>query len=445
MATTTRDDTARHTGIYRGPTLAWAFWDWGSAAFNAVLVTFIFSVYLTDSVGDSIDGGFGDGISPATWYGWAMALGAVTIALIAPVMGRRSDARGTRRRSVTLWTLVTVGLMLSLVGIGDDAPGYFWAGIVIMGVASVTFEFAEVSYFAMLSQVSTRENVGRVSGFGWSMGYFGGIVLLLACYLGFIAGEGDTRGLLGVPVEDGWNVRIVAVIAAVWFLVSAIPVMRRVPENTPDPSAATSSVKESYLGLFRDIASLWRTDRSAVWFLIASAVFRDGLAGVFTFGAVLAVSVYGLSPADVLLFGVAANVVSAIGALACGYLDDRIGPKPVIMVSLILLVVDAFVLFFVDGPAMFWVFGLLLCMFVGPAQSASRSYLTRICPEGREGQMFGLYATTGRSVSWMAPAAFAVFTGLTGDDRFGIIGIAVVLLAGLLLLTRSRGTDTPTR
>ena len=125
-----------------------------------------------------------------------------------------------------------------------------------------------------LSQVSTRENVGRVSGFGWSMGYFGGIVLLLVCYLGFIAGDGDTRGLLGVPVEDGWNVRIVAVIAAVWFLVSAIPVMRKVPENTPDPSAATSSVKESYLGLFRDIGSLWRTDRSAVWFLIALSLIH---------------------------------------------------------------------------------------------------------------------------------------------------------------------------
>jgi UMF1 family MFS transporter len=444
MATTTRDDSVRLTGIYRGPTLAWAFWDWGSAAFNAVLVTFIFSVYLTDSVGGAIEGSAGDGVSPATWYGWAMALGGVTIALVAPVMGRRADARGTRRRSVTLWTLVTVGLMFSLVGIGDDAPGYFWAGIVIMGVASVTFEFAEVSYFAMLSQVSTRDNVGRVSGFGWSMGYFGGIVLLLVCYLGFIAGDGDTRGFLGVPVEDGWNVRIVAVIAALWFLVSAIPVMRKVPENTPDPDAATASVAESYRGLFRDIASLWRTDRSSVWFLVAAAVFRDGLAGVFTFGAVLAVSVYGLSPADVLLFGVAANVVSAIGALACGYVDDRVGPKPVIMVSLILLVVDAFVLFVVDGPMMFWIFGLLLCLFVGPAQSASRSYLTRICPEGREGQMFGLYATTGRSVSWLAPAAFALFTGITGDDRFGILGIAVVLLAGLLLLTKVRGATRAT-
>ncbi|MDN5581012.1 MAG: MFS transporter [Corynebacterium sp.] len=444
-ATDTATDTAALTGIYRGPTLAWAFWDWGSAAFNAVLVTFIFSVYLTDSVGGSIEGGFGDGTSPATWYGWAMAVGGVTIALVAPVMGRRADARGTRRRSVTVWTLVTVGLMFSLVGIGDDAPGYFWAGIVIMSVASVTFEFAEVSYFAMLSQVSTRANVGRVSGFGWSMGYFGGIVLLLFCYLGFIAGDGDTRGLFNVPVEDGWNVRVVAVIAAVWFLASAIPVMFKVPENTPDPTAQTSSVAESYRGLFRDIAELWRTDRSAVWFLIASAVFRDGLAGVFTFGAVLAVSVYGLSPADVLLFGVGANVVSAIGALACGYLDDKVGPKPVIMVSLILLVLDAFVLFFVDGPAMFWIFGLLLCLFVGPAQSASRSYLARICPPGREGQMFGLYATTGRSVSWMAPAAFSLFTGITGEDRFGILGIGVVLLVGLLLLTKARGAGTPSR
>ncbi|MGO1948127.1 MAG: MFS transporter [Mycobacteriaceae bacterium] len=434
---------AQSKGIFRGPTLAWAFWDWGSAAFNAVLVTFIFSVYLTDSVGTSIEGGFGGSVSPATWYGIAMAAGGVTIALIAPVMGRRSDARGTRRRSVTTWTIVTVGLMFCLVGIGDDSAGFFWAGIVIMAIASVTFEFAEVSYFAMLSQVSTRQTVGRVSGFGWSMGYFGGIVLLLICFLGFISGDGDTRGLLGVPVEDGWNVRIVAVIAAVWFLVSAIPVMRRIPENTPDPSAKDTSLLESYRGLFRDIGELWRTDRSSVWFLISSAVFRDGLAGVFTFGAVLAVSVYGLSASDVLLFGVAANVVSALGALAAGYIDDRKGPKPVIMVSLVLLVVDAAVLFVVDGPLMFWIFGLLLCLFVGPAQSASRSYLTRISPEGREGQMFGLYATTGRSVSWMAPAAFAIFTGVTGDDRFGIFGIAVVLLAGLLLLTKVKSPHKP--
>jgi UMF1 family MFS transporter len=181
---------------------------------------------------------------------------------------------------------------------------------------------------------------------------------------------------------------------------------------------------------------LWRTDRRAVWFLVASAVFRDGLAGVFTFGAILAVSVYGLSDSDVLLFGVGANVVAAVGALVAGRVDDRVGPVPVIAVSLVLMVADALVLFLVDGPAMFWVFGLVLCLFVGPAQSASRSCLSRMCPPGREGEMFGLYATTGRAVSWLAPAAFALFTGVSGSDRAGILGIALVLLAGVALLLR---------
>ncbi|MCI1255124.1 MULTISPECIES: MFS transporter [Corynebacterium] len=412
---------------------AWAFWDFGSAAFNAVLVTFIFSVYLTDSVGDSVSGTVG----ASTWYGVAMALGGAVIALTAPVVGRRSDARGRRRRAVRTWTLVTVALMAVLVVVGDDAPGYFWFGVTVMAVASVTFQFAEVGYFAMLNQVSVPGTVGRVSGFGWAMGYFGGIILLLLCYVGFIAGEGDTRGLLGLPVEDGWNVRAVALFAAVWFLVASLPLFRRIPE-VPATVGGAAGVgwRDSYRALFRDLGMLWRTDRRAVWFLVASAVFRDGLAGVFTFGAILAVSVYGLSDSDVLLFGVGANVVAAVGALVAGRVDDRVGPVPVIAVSLVLMVADALVLFLVDGPAMFWVFGLVLCLFVGPAQSASRSCLSRMCPPGREGEMFGLYATTGRAVSWLAPAAFALFTGVSGSDRAGILGIALVLLAGVALLLR---------
>lgn len=410
---------------------AWAFWDFGSAAFNAVLVTFIFSVYLTDSVGADLPGP----LSASTWYGIAMAVGGAVIALTAPVVGQRADARGHRLRAVRTWTLVTVALMLSLVLVGDDAPGYFWLGVTVMAVASVTFQFAEVGYFAMLNQVSTEKTVGRVSGFGWAMGYFGGIILLLICYVGFIAGDGDTRGLLGITTDNGWNVRLVALLAAVWFAAASVPLFRRMPEITADATAPTGW-RASYRALFHDLATLWRTDRKSVWFLVSSAVFRDGLAGVFTFGAILAVSVYGLSDADVLIFGVGANVVAAVGALLAGRLDDRIGPVPVIAVSLVLMVADALVLFIVDGPAMFWVFGLILCLFVGPAQSASRSYLSRICPPGQEGQMFGLYATTGRAVSWLAPAAFAVFTAIAGNDRAGILGIGLILLVGVALLLR---------
>lgn len=408
----------------RATVAAWASWDWGSAAFNAVMVTFIYSVYLTESVGADIGGS----IPASSWYGWAMAAAGVIIALVAPVQGRRADAKGRRRWSMTMWTLVVVALMASLFFI-DNEPAFFWPGIVIMAVAAVAFEFAEVSYFAMLRQVSTPDTVGRVSGIGWSAGYFGGIFLLLICYVGFIAGEG---GAFGLTTDDGMNVRVVALVAAAWYLLFALPTFFRVPEIEPD-ATVDSSYADSYRRLFGELRQLWREDPRSIKFLVAQAVFRDGLAGVFTFGAILAVTVYGLSPADVLLFGIAANVVSALGALAAGFLDDSIGPRPVILWSLGLMVVTSIALLFVDGPGWFWPLGLVLCLFVGPAQSAARSYLARIAPEGREGQMFGLYVTTGRAVSWMAPAAFAALVAIFGTDRAGIGGIALVLVAGMIL------------
>ncbi|MBV7301567.1 MFS transporter [Corynebacterium sp. TAE3-ERU2] len=406
----------------------WGLWDWGSAAFNAVLVTFIFGVYLTDSVGQTLSGS-----TPASSYlGWAIALAGVAIALLAPIVGRRNDVRGTRRRALLVWSAVTVALMASLALIRNDHPIYFWVGITIMGLASITFQFAEVNYFAQLGQVSTKANVGRVSAFGWSMGYFGGIVLLLICFFGFISGDG---GLLGLSTEGGFNVRMVALLAAAWFGAFALPTLLRVPEIEPQPEAHTPrGVVDSYKDLGRVIAQLWRNDRRAVFFLIASAVFRDGLAAVFSFGAVLAVTVYGLGADDVILFGIAANVISALGALGAGWLDDRFGPKPVILASLGLMVLDGIALFFAEGPRAFWILGLILCFFVGPAQSASRSFLQRLSPAGRNGQMYGLYATTGRAISWLAPALFALFVALSGSDRAGVLGIVVVLAAGALLL-----------
>ena len=406
---------------------AWALWDWGSAAFNAVLVTFIFSVYLTDSVGATLDSSF----TPATLYGWVMAVAGVLIAVVAPIIGQRSDLRGTRRRSLGVWTFITVGLMLALFVVRNDAPVYFWIGAAIMAVASVLFEFAEVNYYAQLNQISTEDNVGRVSGYGWGMGYAGGIVLLLICYLGFVAGDG---GMFGLPTEGGLNIRLVAVFAAVWFAVFAIPVLVRVPEIRPSGAAATEGVIDAYRRLLRTIRDLWHADRNAVYFLVSSAVFRDGLAGVFTFGAILAVTVYGLSAGDVLIFGVAANVAAAAGAMLGGLLDDRLGPKPIIIASLVSMIAAAAVLYLVEGPTMFWIFGLILCLFVGPAQSAARSFLARVAPDGREGQLFGLYVTTGRAVSWLSPLAFGLFVALGGADRFGILGIGLVLLVGALLL-----------
>ena len=421
---------------------AWGLWDWGSAAFNAVIVTFVFSVYLTDAVGDDLPGS----ISASTWLGWSLGIAGFFIAVLAPVSGQRFDATGRRKRSLAVLTFLTIATMAAMFLVVDDYH-YLWLGLVLLGVGSVIFELAGVPYNAMMRQVSTPENIGRVSGFGWAMGYFGGIVLLLVCYLGFIAGDGDSRGLLGLTTEGGLNIRLVALLAAAWFAVFALPVLFAVPElprSAADPGAAKAGFVESYRVLWRDLKDLWEADRRTVWFLIASALFRDGLAGVFTFGAVLAVNVYGMASDSVLLFGVAANVVAALGAIVAGRLDDRVGPKAVIVASLVSMIAVGVVLIGVSGTLLFWIFGLLLCLFVGPAQSSARTFLARITPPGREGQLFGLYATTGRAVSFLAPTLFGFFAWRFGADRAGIVGLLVVLGIGLAALAAVRAPERDT-
>lgn len=410
---------------------AWASWDAGTAAFHAVLVTFIFSVYLVDDVGTTVD----SSLKPSQWYSLSMAAAGVVIALVTPVMGQRADHKGTRKRAVIVWTLWTVAAMAALFFIKNTAPEYFFVGLVLLAVASVTIQFAEVSYFAMLNQVSTEETVGRVSGAGWAAGYVGGIVVLLLSFIFFVSGDGETRGLLNIPTDEGLNIRAVAAFAAAWMLVLALPLFLRVPEIPRTTTDIRESFIASYRRLFSDLKTLWHTSKNGVFFLVASAIFRDGLSGVFAFGAILAVTVYGLSASEVLLFGVAANVVAAVGAFVGGYLDDRIGPKAVILSSLVIMIITGFALLFADGPFAFWILGLILCLFVGPAQSSSRSFVARVAPPGHEGQMFGLYTTTGRAVSWLTPLLFATFVGIIGtDDRAGIIGIVMVLLIGATLI-----------
>ena len=183
--------------------LAWSLWDWGSAAWNAVITSFVFGPYVVRGVvGDAEPGG----LSANTWLGISSAAAGLLIALIAPVTGQRSDAGGRRKRSLAIWTGLVVVIMLALFTVQGRA-GYLWIGPGPAGRRGGVPEFAGVSYNAMLPQVSTPETVGRVSGFGWSMGYFGGIVLLLICYVGFIAPD---VGWFGVTREGGLNIRTLA-------------------------------------------------------------------------------------------------------------------------------------------------------------------------------------------------------------------------------------------
>ncbi len=429
----------RRTPVPRRQTVSWALWDWATQPFNTVIVTFVFTaLYLTsDAFVDPAVAALGeeDPAYERALAGLTSGLGAwitvagVLVAVLAPVLGRRADVSGRRKAWLAGGTAGMVVCMLALFAVRAD-PAYFVLGAVLIGLGSVAGEIAGVNYNAMLVQVSTPATVGRVSGLGWGLGYVGGIVALVLVVVA------DGAGWWGMPADDGLPFRVIAVGCAVWTLLFAWPLFRYVPEAPPAPDRPRVGFFASYRVLVRDVVDLYRDARVTFWFLLASAVFRDGLAGVFTFGAVIAAVSFRFSSEEVIAFGIAANLVAGVSTIAVGRLDDRFGPRAVILSSLTTLVAcgAAVVVLRDAGATVFWVFGLLLSACVGPAQAASRSFLARVTPAGRESEIFGLYATTGRAASFLAPAAWTLMITLTGATIWGVLGIVAVLLAGLLLM-----------
>ncbi|MDA3643002.1 MFS transporter [Saccharopolyspora indica] len=412
---------------------SWALWDWGSSAFNTVILTFVFTVYLTEGVAVDPESG-------STALGVALTIAGVCIALVAPVTGQRSDAGGRRKLWLAVHTALVIVCTAGLFLVQDD-PSYLVLGLVLLAAASVFAEFATVNYNAMLLQVSTPATIGRISGFGWGMGYFGGLVALVIVLIGFVQPD---VGLFGVTADNGLNIRAVALFAAVWFAVFAVPLFAFVPEAPSSGEPLRHALVSSYVVLGKRLAWMWREERRTLGFLVASAIYRDGLAAIFTFGGVIAAGTFGFTPSEVVVFAITANLVAGLGAFLGGRADDRFGPKAVIVTALFgLVVVGVLLLVLPPGKAAFWVCGLTLAIFLGPTQSASRTFLARIATPGKEGEVFGLYATTGRAVSFLGPLAFSGFITLFGSQRAGMGGIVLILVVGLLAMLPVRSPDRP--
>ncbi|MGM0386255.1 MAG: MFS transporter [Actinomycetota bacterium] len=423
---------AANEGVSRKKIISWAMWDWGTQPFNTVITTFVFSVYITSSA-------FGSENHTSQSLATSTTIAGLFIAVLAPVLGQNADRRGAKLKSLRYLTWALAAISASLYVVRPD-PSYLWVGLILLGVGSVVGEIAGVSYNALLDDVATEKNVGRVSGFGWGMGYLGGILVLLLIYFLFIQPD---VGLFGITGEDGMDIRVSMLVCGLWTLIFTVPTFLNLKERPRTNLSPATGVMDSYRELGRSVKRIWRASPHTIYFLFASALFRDGLAGVFAFGAVIAAGTFGFTAGEVIIFGAAANIVAGLSTMAFGMLDDKIGPKRVILISLVSLVILGIAIFFLydQGAIVFWICGMLMTVFVGPAQSASRTFLARLIPVGRAGEIFGLYATTGRVVSFMSPAAFGLMIGLgalvTGKENtqyWGILGIVVVLLAGLIVM-----------
>jgi MFS transporter, UMF1 family len=417
----------------RSRVAAWALWDCGATGVNAVVITFVFSVYLTEQVGAGLPGP----TTPASWLGRVLTIAGLCVALLAPATGIWVDAPHRRRTALAVLTGLVVAMTSAMSLIRADYH-YLWPGLILLACTAACSDLATVPYNAMLRQLSTGQNSGRISGIGSAAGYFGSVLLLLIVYLGFVQGDGDKRGLLGLAAADGQHVRAAMLLAAAWFTLFALPLLVSVRPTAAVETRPVNGFLGAYRALWDEVKREWRRDHHVVYYLLASAVFRDGLTGIFAFGAVLGVTVYGVSQADVLVFGVCACIVAAIGAVVGGQLDDRVGSKPVIIGSLTALVTVGLVLLILSGALAFWICGLLLCLFVGPTLASARALMLRMSEEGKEGVAFGLYTTTGRAASFLAPWMFFTFIDMFGTDRAGMGGLCVVLTAGLLAMLAVR-------
>lgn len=410
---------------------AFNLWDGGMSAFSSVILTFVFATYVTSGVAaHGIEGEAA--IKAARDHGsevlsTAQAWAAVVIALLAPLLGNLADAGGRRNLLLRVTTLATIATVLCMPLVRMD-PSYLWLGAILIAVGVVFSELAGVFTNSVLPQISTPADRGRISGTAWATGYWGSILCLGIVLLGFVM---PGTGLLGITAEDGWNLRAIPVFVALWMLVGTLPLLRRAPAMPRRADAARWTPWQGYLDIGRRLARAWRDEPVMLAYLISSAIYRDGLGAIFSLAGVLAANAYGFSTTEVIVFGIAANLIAGFGVFLGGRADDRFGPRAVIIAGCIGIIVIGAVVLLAGTTLAFWICGLLICLFVGPVQSASRNLLTRLSKESQETEDFGLYATTGRAFGFLGPAAFALCVGLFDDTRMGMLGILAVLVLGL--------------
>jgi UMF1 family MFS transporter len=408
------------------PLLSWCLYDWANSVLATIIFTFVFSVYFSRNI-------VGDETIGSAYWGYAIGIAGIIIAIAGPILGAISDAFGPRKPLLGLLTTITIISTLAMFWAMPN-PSYTWYALILIGISTIGFELAQAQYNAMLGDIAPKDKIGRVSGWAWSLGYFGGLVCLIIALTAFI-GLGDKTGFLGITADNDVNIRATCILAAIWYFIFALPLFLYVPDR-PKFALEKGLLKKSFTKLGRTLRSLFNADRNILRYLIASALYRDGLNTLFAVGGLYAAGTFGMDFQEILIFAIGLNITSGIGALAFAYMDDKKGAKPTILLSLAALIGLGVGIIIIEDKTTFMVLALALGLFIGPVQSSSRSLMARLADKSNSTELFGLYAMTGKSIAFTGPLAFAILTQMSGSQRVGILAIIALWIIGAWLLIK---------
>ena len=412
-------------GVAKREVFGWAMYDFANSGYTTVVLTAVFNAYFVGVVAGN-----------ASWatLAWtvALAISSALVMLLMPAIGAYADLRAAKKR---LLMVSTVGCVLGTVALAYAGPGDLaWAMVAVI-VSNMFYAFGESLIAAFLPELARREALGRVSGWGWSFGYFGGMLTLglSLAYVLWAQGQGQKAAQF-VPVT--------MMITAAVYALAAIATFALLKERAvPQPAqAGPASRAAGPMDSLRRLHATWkqaRQYRDFAWLLACAVAYQAGISVVIALAAVYAEQVLGFKQAQTMMLVFLVNIASAAGAFAFGYFQDRTGHKRALAITLVGWIVMTVMAMLATTAAVFWVAAVIAGLCMGSSQSAGRAMAGLFAPPLRLAEFFGLWTFATRLASILGPLTYGVVTSLTaGNHRLGILSTALFFVAGLVLLQR---------
>ena len=427
----------------KGEVLAWSMYDFANQPFTNLVVTFIYGTFFTTVIASN------EIVGTQQWS-HAVSITAIVVALLSPLMGALADRGGYRKMFMLgfTWLTIIAATVLYFVMPGEVLRALFW-----FVIANIGFEMGSVFCNAYLPDISHSKNIGRISGYGWSLGYVGGLIALALAMVFLVQTDTPIFGFGKGEAGAYENIRATNLLVAIWFAVFSIPTFLFVKDRKPDTKALLKNAKHTVKD-FRTTAKELKEYPQIVRFLLARLVYNDGLVTIFAFGGIYAAGTLDFTFDEIMILGIVLNITAGLGAFLMGFLDDKVGGRKTIKVTLVGLMTAVVLAVYapefrpwlqyvfggssvpdwITGKNVFWIAAILIGMFSGPNQAASRSLMGRFTPEAKKNEFFGFFAFSGKATAFAGPLLLGILTAAFESQRVGISVIFFFFLIGFLLL-----------